>query len=365
MNIWQWSTISLAILIVIKAISIVFCSIFRSKDFDWLELFVSFSIPIFLFLYWKDAAWSLGKMLSYLSPYLFFVLCKDIIRISSGSAKLRGVGEHALVWSGLILVFVLIFGQFEFAVERIWKSENTAGIGYDPEFYPSIQVPDLKTKINWGLPIGYYAGCKGVYISDTNSPFVLEYLAQKLEYRNIPYFFADPVRDHFANGAILGYQKAIPYDCTLAARENSTGRWQIMSSLDRGDGAIYFASRSPKSELQGFGAPEPWGSWTIGPRSRIAFDRFLPASFTLELRVQNVFGPNVGKFFHISVGGQTHDVRMDSAGVYRIPFRDVELSNQVDIVIPSPTTPKSLGISGDERPLGVGLVSAVILPAQN
>lgn len=116
------------------------------------------------------------------------------------------------------------------------------------------------------------------------------------------------------------------------------------------------------AEVSGMSGVEPWGRWSDadagGPAVRFKFKDKLPASFDLVLQA-NAFGPNEGKAVKVKVGQATQDwviKNADPANTYTLKLNNVD-SDTIEFMPPSPATPKSQGVSGDMRILGVGFVS--------
>lgn len=112
---------------------------------------------------------------------------------------------------------------------------------------------------------------------------------------------------------------------------------------------------------QGLSTVEPWGVWSQGDAVRFEFSQPLPEKFTLQLRA-HAFGSNAGKEFVLQVGDTEHRFTLAA----QTEAKTFELSNPgaaktLSFRIPAPVSPKELGMSGDTRRLGIGLVEMRIV----
>jgi phosphoglycerol transferase len=112
------------------------------------------------------------------------------------------------------------------------------------------------------------------------------------------------------------------------------------------------------SGLNGLSVRESWGRWSdtqIAPEVSLNFAQPLPKRLILHLRAQ-AFGPNAGKPVTVVIGRQTET--FTSTGTLRefsLPFNDVRDSSLIEIRPSQPISPKDLGMSADDRKLGIGL----------
>jgi hypothetical protein len=134
--------------------------------------------------------------------------------------------------------------------------------------------------------------------------------------------------------------------------------------VDGGFGAGGLALRR-----EGWSSPEPWGTWTIGPRSSLS-PMFVPnaarhSDFLVEATTR-AFVPNPER-------PQAVTVRANGVVVANWRFSDSEPGHVVTAAVPSsvlerqsalslsfdisnPISPASVGSSADQRPLGLGLM---------
>jgi len=112
----------------------------------------------------------------------------------------------------------------------------------------------------------------------------------------------------------------------------------------------------------GLSGAEPWGTWSSGDVVTLEFARPLPQRFTVHL-VALAFGPNVGKEFVAHVGDSA--VRFSLGASFQekvLEFNNPKGCRTIEIDIPAPAPPKQLGLSGDERDLGIGFSELRIAP---
>ncbi|PWB64567.1 MAG: hypothetical protein C3F17_06860 [Bradyrhizobiaceae bacterium] len=116
--------------------------------------------------------------------------------------------------------------------------------------------------------------------------------------------------------------------------------------------------------ISGLGVHEPWGRWSVANRVVFEFDRSLPARFELSLRV-TTFGPNQGRDVKVRVGRAERSFPGDRGiGSHVLQFENAEEARSIQFEIPSPTSPRELGLSADFRRLGVGFLKMGIVPAE-
>lgn len=140
-----------------------------------------------------------------------------------------------------------------------------------------------------------------------------------------------------------------------------------------GDEVMLAGNPSLLGRRRGWSATEPWGVWTQGPRATFALRLAEPATGDLELSLQ-------GRAFLSPIfPRQEVEVRVNGVSVARWVIRDgdgvVEWKAMVpagvsagthdiavDLLIASPVSPVSLGLSSDPRQLGLGIASLRLTP---
>jgi hypothetical protein len=116
------------------------------------------------------------------------------------------------------------------------------------------------------------------------------------------------------------------------------------------------------SRASGLSRKEPWGRWTDGDRAEITFSESLPKKFELEIVVNAAFGDNAKGPIFVRIGGVEKSFHFTSKGeTIRLPFSLSNDATSIEIVPPSPMSPKALGLGMDARRLGVGLSSVRVV----
>lgn len=106
-----------------------------------------------------------------------------------------------------------------------------------------------------------------------------------------------------------------------------------------------------------FFPPEPWGTWSIGERVVFNFSKPLPRRFYLILEAR-AYGPNLNKDFMVSIGGVFTSFQVNSFPEFvekKILIDNPSKFSRLEIIVPNPTSPSSLGSGSDDRKLGIGL----------
>ena len=118
------------------------------------------------------------------------------------------------------------------------------------------------------------------------------------------------------------------------------------------------------ARVTGISHAESWGAWSDGAAVAVKFSKPLPATFDLILTAK-AFGPNENKVFNIEVDGHRYPVTLtaDNAS-YTLNVSNVGNDDALIIKVPSPTSPKQLGINQDDRMLGLGLDKLEIQPVK-
>jgi len=114
-------------------------------------------------------------------------------------------------------------------------------------------------------------------------------------------------------------------------------------------------------KVKGLSTPELWGTWSQSDVVVFEFAGALPSKFEIQL-VAHAFGPNIDKEFEASVGDNAANFSL-SANYEKQMIRldNPEGSNILRFKIPNAASPKALGLSGDDRNLGMGFVEMKIV----
>jgi hypothetical protein len=116
------------------------------------------------------------------------------------------------------------------------------------------------------------------------------------------------------------------------------------------------------SKAYGLAEPEPWGTWSSSDVVTLEFSKPLPAKFAVHV-VAKAFGPNVGKEFVAHVGDNAIRFTLAASSEERVlQFSNPKGSKIMKINVPSPCSPKELGLSDDERNLGIAFTELRIEP---
>jgi phosphoglycerol transferase len=130
-----------------------------------------------------------------------------------------------------------------------------------------------------------------------------------------------------------------------------------------------FDFRSPRwpgvlKSMQGLSQPEPWGTWSSAKDGVVRFEFVAPLPEKCAVRlVAHAFGPNIGKDFVAQAGESTYKFKLGASPEERV----FEVSNPkglrtITIIVPTPVSPKELGLSDEERNLGIGFSKLQIVP---
>ena len=86
----------------------------------------------------------------------------------------------------------------------------------------------------------------------------------------------------------------------------------------------------------------------------------MPRKFDLIITARS-FGPNLNQDFLIELGKNSLPVRFESLfETKQLRFDNPHKLSQIEIIIPKPTSPASLGQGDDKRLLGIGLKEFII-----
>ena len=113
-------------------------------------------------------------------------------------------------------------------------------------------------------------------------------------------------------------------------------------------------------KVKGLSMPEPWGTWSQSDILIFEFAGSLPSKFQIQLAAK-AFGTNVDKEFEASVGDDVAKFSL-SANVEQkmIRLNNPKGSNVLRFKIPTAVSPMALGLSDDDRSLGIGFVEMKI-----
>ena len=226
---WMALTIILALVILYSlANTLIIC--FRSNEATiFVKTFVLFGILLLFYFLANRAFWSLGKALSFISPYLCIVIFLPLIEKTRTYVNPRNgsIMFVNVMMRGVAMVFIA--SQIGFGMARLWAARDPNGIGYSNATYPSIQGIHMKADYLWDMDPGALAGCKGVHLHNDKNPFYMEYMKQKLAYVGVPYFTEQPVESNYfpGSGQRIGKAPIIPIDCNAVFMQGASGKWHV------------------------------------------------------------------------------------------------------------------------------------------
>jgi phosphoglycerol transferase len=115
-------------------------------------------------------------------------------------------------------------------------------------------------------------------------------------------------------------------------------------------------------QITGVSGQEDFGRWSDSAEVKLEMSWPLPRSFELHLRA-SAFGPNADLPFSIRIGSETRTFRLSSAETeLSFAFTTDGTDTLITIGVPKPTSPAQLGVSGDDRLLGIALRQISIVP---
>lgn len=113
---------------------------------------------------------------------------------------------------------------------------------------------------------------------------------------------------------------------------------------------------------RGLYSAEPWGTWSSSDIVAFEFSMPLPEKFKVHL-IAHAYGPNVGKEFVAHVGDSSVSFTLGAVNEEKVlEFDNPKRSKIISVNVPSPISPKELGLGEDGRSIGVGLVELRISP---
>ena len=101
--------------------------------------------------------------------------------------------------------------------------------------------------------------------------------------------------------------------------------------------------------------PEKWGSWSTDKVVNLVFKRPLPEQFRLMIDAR-AYGPNVDKPIALKVGDISQDIVLSGDFQRKtVLVQNPKRTNEINFIIPNPTSPFEQGLGDDKRRLGVGI----------
>lgn len=211
----------LACLVVFCLVKPIFVKIERSIWMLWIMALMGVVLVIGMCICKKD--WSAGKLLYYVSPYLYAFFCLPMLQMDNRrklTAKLA-----------IVLAAVMLFSNAKMVLSRAYDIKvNWACLGYRGN-YPSDMIPGLKYWAKFNFDTEEVKGADGVIIRDlemvSDHQFYLQYLKVKLTCAEIP-FIPENDLDYYTNRVEISAQRALEGNLlTLEAVKDESDRYEI------------------------------------------------------------------------------------------------------------------------------------------
>ncbi|HAF27219.1 MAG TPA: hypothetical protein DCG85_07905 [Lachnospiraceae bacterium] len=136
-------------------------------------------VIIFLAMLISKKPWSAGKMLLYISPFLYLMIVDTLVWAVADKRR------FVRVMTFVPVVFIVV--QFAFLAMRIQTViSNDNGTGY-PRNYPSDQNPGLKEQYSYDFDAKEYKDSDGVCVN-VEDPWYQSYIEMALDYEGISYY---------------------------------------------------------------------------------------------------------------------------------------------------------------------------------
>ena len=168
--------------------------------------------------------WSAGKLLYYISPYLYTFLCIPALRFK----ECRGIIEKL----ALLLAIILLFSNGEMVYARCRDVKiNPARMGYRGT-YPSDMIAGLKMTTDFTFDTKQLDDVDSVIIRDlsmvSDYQFYLQYLKTKLTCAEILWIPENDV-DYYQDPVEISQERVLTGNtATLEAVKNDDGRYEIV-----------------------------------------------------------------------------------------------------------------------------------------
>lgn len=194
----------------------------RSIWMLWLIMIIGIVIVVGMCIAGKN--WSAGKLLYYISPYLYAFLCIPVLRIKD----CRGVVEKL----ALVLAVLMLLSNVKIVLERCKDVKvNYAGLGYRGN-YPSDMIPGLKMFAKFTFDTHQLEGIDGVVIDDlsmvSDYQFYLQYLKVKLTCAEIPWTYENDLNYYGQPIDSSTYRNLTGNLATLEAVPDENDRYEIV-----------------------------------------------------------------------------------------------------------------------------------------
>jgi len=270
----------------------------------------------------------------------------------------------------------LVLGGLGVAATACWIVNSRAGsLAYLLVFVPAMTIvtaAHTRTELNWrlqaepsdnaGILTRHYVGAETSSLAVVGSNIVGIYRA--LFHIDDPNAAIVQIREgapidptQLPNAAqwilVLGSHKAPPGITPVADADGYSlyRRDQIDRRID------FLRSSWPHlvNAISGISHSEPWGTWSNSDVLVIEMRDPLPRKQRIVIGA-TAFGPNVGRAFGIRVGeARTTFILTALQSEVSVDLQTLQDERTINIEIPKPTSPMELGLSADDRRLGLGL----------
>lgn len=357
----------IGILIVVSGIGMNFIKFLRnSKDelsiqFLW-NYFFCYSIVLIIYLLWQKNYWVLGKLMIWMSPFLYFMIT---CFISSGITYLQ---KYYSVFGGILIGANLVF--YSARVGQAWN--GTSG-WYNN--YPLHQW--LRDSVEWKLDMDALDGSNVIRVEDEFSGHYLHYLKQTICFAGKEYYSSGNMVLPYGYGTDYGKMLFKEYDAFVYLDAGERGKRKInyVTGLEGKlppDVIYKKIGLNPGSafieESEGFFS-DIYGSWTTEHTAKLklleplSHDK-LELTVTVDTFARAQSEEN-GKPLHIKIGNEEETVILNEAGSYTAFFKNVIGQDEIYFQTDHLLTPYEMGWSEDKETLYGIRIQAIELKGED
>lgn len=156
------------------------------KEAEYNQAFLLMTVmgmAIFLFMLLEKKYWSAGKLLLYVSPYIYLVMVEPFFRFVRERERSKGITASVTV---VISCLFLACQMFMTGMRAYDAAANPDGTGYLGN-YPSDQMPYLKEKYPYGFHAENYRDTATVAVNIDDN-WYQDYIEIALTYEGIPFY---------------------------------------------------------------------------------------------------------------------------------------------------------------------------------
>ncbi len=352
-NIFLIAVEMLFILTIVSGIGIGFIQFLKkSKDelsipFLW-NYFFCYSILLILYLLWQKNYWVLGKLMVWMSPFLYYMIT---CFIGSGIVYFR---KYYIVFGG-----VLIGANMLFCAARVGQAWNGTNEWYNN--YPLHQW--LRDSVEWKLDMEALGESKVIRVEDEFSGHYLHYLKQTICFAGKEYYSSGNMLLPYGNGKDYGKMPFKNYDAFVYLDAGESGKRKMKYTVQLNgripsDIIYQKIGLNPGSvfvEKSGGFLSDIYGSWTSENTAKLKLLEPLPYD-KLELTVTvNAFAraqtEENGKPLYIKIGSEQKRITINDVGSYSVFFENVGGQNEIYFYTGQLLTPYELGWADDKKTL--------------